>query len=98
MNVQSKYLDMPNARVSFAQYDNGTLAVMLSDDEGVEVVSINLVAYDVPKPADNQFYVKNYSEHEGLPFALRDAGIAHMIRPVVYGPYDTAAYLMEVQS
>lgn len=93
--VKSKYLDMPEARVETALYANGTLAVGLVDLDEREIISVNLVAYGLA-PAADQFYVKNYSEHEGLAVALMQAGIAEKVGEVTYGPYESSATLLRL--
>ena len=99
--VKLKYATFVEARIEKAQYHDGTLAVVLVDFEGPEKLSVNLEAYydqGVPKPGPDEFYVKNYSEHEGTPFALKEAGIVELIRPVVFGPYLSAAYLVRLNA
>lgn len=74
------------------RYEDGTLAVIWDDS----VVSINLTAYDLPVPTGNQFYVKDYSEHEGLAEAMERAGFAFRTHEVRFGPFNSRGYLMEL--
>lgn len=80
---------------------DGPLAVMFfgfatTGEKVEEVLSINLDQYNmVPADNDRQFYVKDYSEHEGLADALEAASIAQKGREKVhFGPFDASAYLM----
>ena len=81
-----------------ARYGNGTLAVIAESatESNREVLSINLEAYGLVPDSADQFYVKNYSEHEGLADALVAAGVAEKVphRKVRFG-YGSA-YLMKL--
>lgn len=80
-----------------ARYGNGTLAIRAHETAGgMEVLSINLEAYGLVPNSDRQFFAKDYSEHEGLPDALVEAGIAtKSSEPVRFG-YGSA-YLMTLR-
>lgn len=96
-DVKSTYCTMRGCTVQTGEYGNGTLAVILTDgQEQDECVSINLQEHGLV-PAERQFYVKNYAEHEGLAIALMQAGIATKIGEVEFGPYESSATLMELK-
>lgn len=100
--IETKFVHMKDALVSRAKYHDGSLAVVAEgdDEDGMgtrETLSTNLSAYGfVPGP--NQFFVKDYSEHEGLAVALAMRGIATLVDPAPYtfGPHDAKAYLMQL--
>lgn len=82
--VKMKYGEPIVGTIRTAQYGDGSLAVQIWDGEGPETLSINLISYGLRAPEGHMF-VKNYSEHEGLPDAIQEAGIATKIREVSIG-------------
>lgn len=98
-HVKSAHLDA-DVMVQTSFYNDGvSLAVILHTDEGPEVVSVNLVQYGIKTPLPDTFYVKNYSEHEGMAEALVVAGIAERMEgtpPVTFGPYGSTATLLRL--
>ena len=77
------------------RYPNGSTALLAQDGEETEVLSVNLTAYGLHAP-DGHVFVKDYSEHSGLPVALEAADVAHAVRVVVFGPFRTTAVLMKL--
>jgi hypothetical protein len=67
-------------------YGDGSPALQIWDAEGPESLSINLSAYGMVAP-EGHIFVKNYSEHEGLPDELQRLGIATKVNevPIGYG-------------
>lgn len=85
------YKDLVVECASYA--DSGGLAVRLNSDEGVvTIVSVNL---DMTGYAANPgcFWIKNYSEHEGLGDALIKAGVVFPTDrgTAHFGPFDATA-------
>lgn len=61
--------------------------LQIETEEGVEALSIQVAA--LPIPAEGRVYVRDYSEHTGMPQALLDAGVATAISsPIGIGPFD----------
>ena len=79
----------------FIQYVDGSPGLMILTDEGPEVLSINLAQYGLV-PGEGYVYVKDYSEHEGLPNALVRAGVATKVAIVEVGPFKSRVWLMKV--
>lgn len=85
-------------RLETAEYGDGSLALLGHDDEGGrETLSVNLIQHGLVAPA-GQFYVKDYSEHEGLADALVTAGVATKGEPVEVGPFGSTCYLMTLRA
>jgi len=99
--IESKFVHLTDATVTRGKYHGGGLAVVAEAEvDGFlerETLSVNLSAYGL-EPEPDQFYVKDYAQHEGLADALIEAGIAKRVdpAPITFGPHDTQAYLMEV--
>jgi hypothetical protein len=70
--VKVRFLDW-DCDVVLGEYSNGNTSIELFDevDGPIAVATVNL---DVSLPND-QAYIKNYSENEGMLDALEDAGI-----------------------
>jgi hypothetical protein len=93
--VKMKYSTLTGP-VRMHRYADGTpCLLMAAGDSRPEVLSINLTAYNLTPP-EGHVYVKNYGEHEGLPDALVEAGVAEKVYEVGFGPYDATAWLMRV--
>lgn len=97
--VKMKYATFTHAELHVGKYQDGTLAVELYEDGDLERVSTNLGEYAhgfTPLKSD-EFYVKNYSEHEGMVAALVEAGIAEDTgKQVAFGPFETSANVMRL--
>ena len=99
--IESKFVHLTDATVTRGKYHGGGLAVVAEAEvDGFmerETLSVNLSAYGL-EPEENQFYVKDYAQHEGLASALVVAGIATFVSltPVTFGPHDTQAWLMQI--
>lgn len=77
-------------------YSDGSTALIADTIDGEqELLSVNLGSYGFRAP-EGQVFVKDYSEHSGLPDALRAAGAAQVVGYVVFGPFRTRAVLMEL--
>ena len=61
------------------RYGNKLKAIeLVSDDnkrEPIAVATVNLAPYDAKPTSDNHVFVKDYSENDGIEFALFEAGI-----------------------
>ena len=63
--------------VVFHRYQSGEIAIEIIDDEGdrVGTATCALVPYGAPHPGKFGLWLKGWSENEGVPQALADAGI-----------------------
>lgn len=92
--IQSRFVHLDNVRVELGAYQHGGNALLaVTDDGSAETLSVNLHAYGMTPPTPTHVYVKDYSEHEGLPDALEAAGVATKVEAVRFGPYGSG-YLM----
>lgn len=66
------------------KYPDGNNALQIMDKYGPETLSINLGAYNLNTP-EGHIFVKDYSEHEGLPDALVEAGVVEKVSEVTFG-------------
>lgn len=85
-----------NVRLVRARYIDGSTAVRLytEDDELLTTASIHLgVPLKVSDP--NKFWVKDYSENDGLAEALQDAGVVTIQGVTSTGPFSSRVYLVE---
>lgn len=75
-------------------YQPATGLVTLISEEGDEDdLTVDLTAYGyLPEPGEA--FVPDYSEHTGLPAALKAAGVAEVLETVTFGPFDTTAARM----
>ena len=76
--------------------ESDALLLYCNDGGPPEKLSINLAAWR-PKPKPLHVYVKNYSEHAGLPAALVKSCAMEKVAEVSYGPFDSSAWLLEVK-
>lgn len=60
-----------------------------------EALSVNLGAYGLVAP-QGCIYVRDGSEHEGLPEAMVEAGLGERVGRVAYGPYDSTATIFKL--
>lgn len=99
ISIHSKYVHIERGRIDRnVRYagDLPCLAVWHEECFGrPEVLSVNLVEYGLIPP-EGHVYVRDCSEHEGLPDALVEAGVAVKVRQVEFGPFDSTAWLMRV--
>ena len=83
-----------NLTISRGEYNDGTVSLVLDSlDEGpVATVTVNLGEYGL-HPTPGCFWIKNYSEAEGLGDALAAAGVVVPTGrgTVAFGPYDATA-------
>lgn len=84
-NIKMKYLTSDFVLERTTYPTGGTALIGHSTGGDSEVLSINLVGYGLQTANPDQFYAKNYSEHEGLPDALVEAGIATKGPEVTFG-------------
>lgn len=63
--------------VRFGRYASGEIAIEIHDEahEPQCVATVSLVPYGVPHPGEYGVWLKGYSENDGVPKALHDAGI-----------------------
>ena len=95
--IKSKYGEPMVAFVRWGQFWDGTPGLWAETEYGPESLSVNLTGFALEAP-DGHVYVRNYSEHEGLPEALMEAGVATKVAQVWFGPFGANAWLMEVNA
>lgn len=103
-NINSRYVHMKDAVVTVGQYADGSTALTAeaSDEDGYpdrETLSVNLSGLGHVAPYPDTIYVPTWSEHDGLPGALQDAGIATDTGEAVeidYGTHRVVAVLMRL--
>lgn len=63
--------------VRFGRYPSGEIAMEIFDEVGEPqcVATVSLVPYGAPHPGEHGVWLKGYSENDGVPKALVDAGI-----------------------
>lgn len=63
--------------IRFGRYASGEIAMEILDeaDEPQCVATVSLVPYGAPHPGQHGVWLKGYSENDGIPKALVDAGI-----------------------
>jgi hypothetical protein len=77
-------------------YPNGSPAVVFHHGGYEhEALSVNLGAYGLVPP-QGCIYVRDGSEHEGVPEAVVEAGIGTIVGKVHYGPYDSSASIIKL--
>ena len=95
-HIKSKYMDEVGT-IHKTCYSDGSLAVVFSSNEGNTTLSVNLTAYGLrPPDPENYFWVKNYSEGEGMADAICEAGIGYPSCVATFGPHKTTATLMKL--
>jgi hypothetical protein len=93
-HIKSKYMDEVGT-IHKTCYSDGSLAVVFRSNEGNTTLSVNLADYGATPPEDH-FFVKNYSEGEGMVEAIEKAGIAEALADFRFGSFDTTATLMKL--
>jgi hypothetical protein len=87
--------DYEDLWVEEGTYPNGTMALTLHNTEygPIATITTNLQAYDILPGRPWCFFIKNYSENEGLGYALVGAGVVQRTgrKRVWFGPYSTSA-------
>lgn len=77
------------------EHDDQHRTLQLITDEGPETLSVNLDVYGLVAPSGH-VWVRNYSEHTGLPGQLCKAGIAETVETTVIGPFNSSVALMRL--
>jgi hypothetical protein len=95
--IKTRFVDITNGRIDEnVRYGDGTRALAFWHSECMgrpEVVSVNLSEYDFVPP-ENHVYVRAGAQHEGMAETLEKVGVAKRVLSVVYGPFDSVAWLM----
>jgi hypothetical protein len=96
IHLKTKYTD-DEGTIGFGNYADGQLAMLFAPDTGEPAwaLSMNLIAYGLVAP-ENHVYVGGYSEHVGIASCLQDQGVAQLEEEIIFGPFNTPAYLMRV--
>lgn len=77
-------------KYDMAQGGDGIAVTLWSLEEGpLAIVSVNIPG---KVPPAGWFYAKAYSENEGLPEALRDAGVLELGEAFEIGPFGSKVY------
>ena len=76
--------------IQFAYYGNGETAItIIRNGERESVATVNLEDYGVAAP-EGHVWLKGWSENEGIPEALAEAGIVTLTGKTVPAGYATA--------
>lgn len=97
--VHARYVHHEDGDVTLRQYADGTPALTIeSYEDGYpdrSTLSVNLSEYGLV-PGEGHIYVPDWSEHEGLPIAMEEAGLGTIVDRHTFGPFDTEAALFKL--
>lgn len=74
----------------------GLLVLDTCDGEPEEQLSISLAAYGILPKADDEVFVKDWSEGEGVAQSLIDAGLAEIVGEHLVGPFSSRAVRLRI--
>ena len=74
----------------------GLLVLDTCDGEPEEHLSISLAAYGILPETDDQVFVKDWSEGEGIAQSLVDAGLAEIVAEHLVGPFSSRAVRLRI--
>lgn len=74
----------------------GLLVLDTCDGEPEEHLSISLAAYGILPEADDEVFVKDWSEGEGIAQSLIDAGLAEIVGEHLVGPFSSRALRLRI--
>lgn len=80
--VKMEWIELSGS-LRMMHYPDGNNALQIMDSQGPETLSVNLGHYGMNTP-EGQVFVKDYSEHEGLPDALVEAGVVEKLHQVYF--------------
>jgi len=75
------------ARVQFARYENGRVAIRLSDVETGEPTAVSTINMPEVDLADDEVIVKDYGENDGMDQTLEAAGLVEFTERSVQAGY-----------
>ena len=98
--IETEFIHMAAARIDVGHYSTGALSLTATETDPTssthgsrETLTVNLTGYGLIA-APGCIWVRDYSEHTGLPAALETAGLATIIDRRTIGPHDgPVAYL-----
>ena len=77
------------------KYTDESLCVVFVCDGGERMIlSANLSGQGLVAPSEKHFFVKDYSESEGLADGIERAGFAEVLARYTFGSFDASACLM----
>lgn len=96
VHIKTDYIN-ESGEVGKAFYADGQEALLFAPHTGEPAwaLSTNLLGHGIIAP-EGHVYVKDYSEHKGLCAQLVEAGVVEVVDEVIFGPYDTHAFLVRV--
>lgn len=99
-DIQARFVRLRDAHVTVRQYADESTALVAEavDEDGYPekvTLSLNLSAYGM-NPGEGHVFVGDYSEHEGLPTAMEEAGLGDVIERFTFGPFDTEGALFRL--
>lgn len=96
--LESMYIEQEVVPCVTTYAASGGAALILRDTNGQVLcaASVNLQDWGEETPPKGQIWVKSWSENEGMPDALEDAGIATPLGEYSEGPHDSVAHLMQI--
>ncbi|WP_328990368.1 hypothetical protein OG394_29400 [Kribbella sp. NBC_01245] len=74
----------------------GLLILDTGDGEPEEYLSISLDAYGISRAADDEVFVKDWSEGEGVAQSLIDAGLAEVVGEHSVGSFSSRAVRLRI--
>jgi hypothetical protein len=74
----------------------GLLILDTCDGEPEEHLSISLATYGLLPEADDEVFVKDWSEGEGIAQSLIDAGLAEIVGEHLVGPFSSRAVRLRI--
>lgn len=85
-----------NVTVVRATYIDGSTAVQLYTEDGELLTTASIYLGPTLRVSNrNQFWIKDYSENDGLAHALQDAGVITIKAESAVGPFTSRVYLAE---
>lgn len=74
----------------------GLLVLDTGDGQPEEYLSISLAAYGIAREADDEVFVKDWSEGRGVAQSLIDAGLAEPVGEHLVGPFLSRAVRLRI--
>lgn len=93
--IETEYITMRAARITVGRYSTGGLALSATETDldsptagTTEHLTVNLIDHGIIA-SPGHIWVRDYSEHTGLPAALETAGLATIIERRTIGPFNS---------
>lgn len=96
IDLKTKYVDA-KAVPAFGEYENGRRAIKMLDAKTGEELMIATVNIPEIKVPPDYFFIKNYSENEGLTDCLERQGFIDVVRRCKYGDFRVSVDLCKLR-